>query len=50
MINQCYDCVFACEYLLPYWFPYFDPTCCLGNPMHIKKECFDFKRIGRESR
>ena len=46
----CQDCQYADEYLLPYWYPHYDPTCLKGHSMNGKLECEDFKLIGRLSR
>ena len=50
MISQCYDCKYANEYLLQYWYPYYSPSCLKGNPMYTKVTCKDFELIGRQSR
>ena len=50
MINQCYECKYANEYLLPYWFPKYPPTCELGEPMHTNHKCENYQLIGRQSR
>ena len=50
MIDECYECRYANEYIAWWYFPYFDPTCSLGLPMGIDEECECFKRIGRRSR
>ena len=46
----CQDCRFADEYLLPYWYPHFNPTCLKKHNMKNKEECKDFEQIGRLSR
>lgn len=50
MIEECYDCKYACKYCAYWWFPHYDPICEKGNPMNVKEECKDFKQIGRRSR
>lgn len=50
MISECYECRYACRYPAYWWFPFIDPLCALGNPMHTKKKCIDYSRIGRGSR
>lgn len=50
MIEECYDCKYANEYLAWWWFRLYNPTCMLGNPMNVKGECKDFRLIGRNSR
>ena len=50
MIEECYDCRYATKYCAYWWFPYYNPICEKGNPMNVKEECKDFKRIGRGAR
>lgn len=50
MITQCEECKWANQYLLWYWFPYFNPTYSKGLPMNIEGECDCFNLIGRRSR
>ena len=50
MIEECYECRYANEYLAWWWFRICDPTCLKGLPMNVKTECKDFKQIGRRSR
>ena len=50
MIEECYDCKYADEYLAWWWFRIYNPTCMLGNQMNVKEECKDFQLIGRNSR
>lgn len=49
-LNECYNCKYANEYLLTYWYPRFNPTCSLGHQMDTDNECRDFQLIGRGSR
>lgn len=49
--DKCCNCAFANEYLLPYWFPYYNPTCSKGHACKPDKDaCKDFKLIGRHCR
>lgn len=50
MINECYDCQYADEYLAWWWYPHYPPTCLKKNCMNVKTECKDFELIGRRSR
>ena len=50
MIEQCYECKWANEYLLLFWYPLVNPTCLKGLPMYTDDECGDFELIGRRSR
>lgn len=49
--HRCRECKFANEYLLYWWYPYFDPTCLKGHSCAPEKHaCADFQLIGRLSR
>lgn len=50
MIEECYDCKYANEYLAWWWFRICDPTCLKGLPMNTEYECKKFIKIGRGSR
>ena len=50
MIEECYECRYATEYLAWWWFPYFDPTCLKGLEMDKEEECGCYEQIGRLSR
>ena len=50
MMDECYDCKWANEYLLAHWYPHFDPTCLKGESMNQKDKCKHFEQIGRLSR
>ena len=50
MIEDCYNCKHANQYLLPYWYPHFAPTCLKGHCMNCEDTCEDFELIGRLSR
>ena len=45
---DCYTCRYANEYLLGYWYPYFNPTCSKGYPLGCL--CGEYEMIGRNSR
>ena len=49
-IEQCYDCKYARKYCAYWWFPHYNPQCEKGEQMNTKKECKQFKQIGRLSR
>ena len=50
MMSECFDCRWANEYLLAYWYPYFKPSCLKGEAMDKKGKCECFEQIGRLSR
>ena len=50
MIDQCYNCCFADEYLAWWWYRICDPTCSKGEQMYIDENCSLYEQIGRGSR